>query len=45
MSLQSLDLLPAVTLLAMIALVVWNGIHSTRIVARLHEEPLPRRER
>ena len=38
MSLPSLDLLPAVTSLAMIALVVWNGIHSTRALAALHDE-------
>ena len=33
------DLLPALTSLAMIALVVWNGIHSTRILAKMHDEP------
>ena len=45
MSFDPFDLLPALTSLAMIALVVWNGIHSTRVLAAMHEEQLPGRER
>ncbi len=38
MSFDPYDLLPAFTSLAMIALVVWNGIHATRILAAMHDE-------
>ena len=45
MSFDPYDLLSALTSLAMIALVVWNGINATRILAAMHDEPPSRRER
>ncbi|HZW75445.1 MAG TPA: hypothetical protein VFF43_18010 [Caldimonas sp.] len=45
MSFDPYDLLPALTSLAMIALVVWNGINATRILAAMHDERAPGRDR
>ena len=45
MSFDLYELLPALTSLAMIALVVWNGISTTRILAAMHEERPPGGER
>jgi|GEM_PF-6486323 hypothetical protein len=45
MSFDPYDLLPALTSLAMIALVVWNGIHATRALAAMHDERPPGGER
>jgi len=45
MSFDPYDLMPALTSLAMIALVVWNGISTTRILAAMHDARPPGRER